>query len=194
VGEPPVEVDERRLALRVDRRQVRLDHRHAVGAVQLRDVGPDGVVTSGGVTDRVLRSSGDRRLDHHLAVVGRYGLARRDEPGGDDGDPPGGELAQVALVGVPREHLGGVGHPRSGPRPGHERIAAKRVVPGGANHDEVEVLPREARVVPGGERRIDALVVESDDHRRRVLVAVRQLDAGREGNVGHRTRTLARRR
>ena len=170
------EGEHRRLAVGVDGGQVRLHHDGAPGPEQVPDV-------CGGVLPRrvpggVPRPGRHRRLDDVLAVRRRVAVARLHPRRGDDRHAGGGEVAQVALVGVPGEHGGRVLQSRHRAGPVEELLAPRHVVPGVAHHHQVEGGPVDRGVVPDGGHGGHAGRGEGRDEQCVVLVEVGQLPAG----------------
>ena len=69
---------------------------------------------------------------------------------------------------------------RQRPRPGEELVAPLRVVPRGAEDDEVERVPVDGAVVPDGRHALDAVRCESGEEEPVVGLELGNLRAGRE--------------
>ncbi|GIF67868.1 hypothetical protein Ais01nite_59030 [Asanoa ishikariensis] len=180
--------DQGGLPRRLDRAEVGLDQRGAPGAGEPRQMGVERlpfhrVVEP--VAAGVDAAGADGWLEDHVdpraRPAGRSGL---NPVGRDDRHPGRRELAEIALVGVPDDDVRRVGEAGDPARPGDELVTAGRVVPGGAEHDQVVGRPVDRRVVPDDRLGGDRPLGQRCERQAIVVLEVRNSVAGNKSDPG----------
>jgi len=167
----------------VDAIEVRLQQHAAVRLQQAFGVRERCVVFGRDVSLRIARARADARLDHEFGdgagkespqriariVAGLDECARHRRHAGRR------ELGKIVLVGVPAHDIGRVQELRLRGGtfgPAQEIVQPVGVVPGRAQHGDVEARPVDRSVVPVDDREIGAGLAHRGGERRKILVEI----------------------
>ena len=172
VRERPVDEDQRPLALFVHRRDVRLDQHVAAPLVQRRDVTRRALDLVRAVAVGVEGTGAHARFHDEVGVRELRRDADVAEERRHDTVAAHGELAQVVLVARERDRRVRIGETPDALRPAEVFRPARRVVPGRADHDEIEAVPVDLRIIPSREFADDILRREGVKQRARIGVYV----------------------